>query len=131
MNHESIKQAMRIIGGRQCQLPEHIRRRMGSALSGAGLSRHFFTFRVLGQLVVWFEVWCNNEGVIADKNKRAREMADLGFKVAFLPTHFTVRDVGQRRPCLVTPIESRLDLKLIAEQLETAGYVGPKVEQVV
>lgn len=131
MNHESIKQAMRIIGGRQCQLPEHIRRRMEGAMSGAGLSKHFFSFRVSGQLVVWFEVWCNNEGVISDKNGRARELAALGFKVSFFPTNLTVRDVGQRRPCLVTPIESRLDLRLIAERLETAGYVGPKMEQAV
>jgi hypothetical protein len=131
MNHGDIKRAMRIIGGRQCLIPEYLRRRMGVALSGAGLSKHFFSFRFAGQLVVWFEVWCNNEGVIADKNKRALEVAALGFRVAFLPTYLTVRDVGQRRPCLVTPIESNLDLKLIARRLETAGYVGPNMEQAI
>jgi hypothetical protein len=131
MNRGSISQAMRIVGGRSCPLPEHLRRRMGSALSGAGLSKHFFSFRAAGALVVWFEVWCNSESVIADKNERARELAGLGFRVAFFPTRFTVRDVGQRRPCLVTPIESSLDLKLIAAQLEAAGYVGPKMEKIL
>lgn len=129
MNHEKIQQVLRILDGRSYSIPEHLRRRMGGALSGTGLSKHFFSFRVAGALVVWFEVWCDNEGVIADKDERARELATLGFRVAFLPTRLTIRDVGQRRPCLVTPIESRLNLKLIAEQLETAGYVGPKMEQ--
>lgn len=131
MNQESINGTMRIIGGRRCSIPEYLRRRMGVELSGAGLSKHSFAFRVAGQLVVWFEVWCNNESVIADKNKQSRQIAALGFRVAFLPTHLTVRDFGQRRPCLITPIESNLDLKQIAQQLETAGYVGPKMEHAI
>lgn len=129
MNQKNIEQAMRIIGGRRCTTPEHLHRRMNSAFGGAGLSRHFFSFRVAGELVVWFEVWCNNEGVIADKNKIALEVASLGFRIAFLPTYLSVREIGQRRPCLVTPVETKLDLKMIANQLEATRHLGVTKEQ--
>jgi len=126
MNQKSIEQPMRIIGGRRCTIPEHLHHRMNSAY---GLSRHFFSFRVAGELVVWFEVWCNNEGVIADKNKIALEVASLGFRIAFLPTYLSVRGIGQRRPCLVTPVETKLDLKMIADQLEATRHLGVTKEQ--
>lgn len=121
MDHAKIKQVMYLIGGRSCMKPEYLRRRM----EGIELSKHSFTFRVEGKLVVWFEVWSNHAGVIDSKYKEALEISKRGFKVAFLPTYLSVRKVGQRRPCLITPIEKSFDLKLIAEHLKTAGYVGP------
>jgi len=124
MHRDNIKRVLRIIGGRMCIKPEYLHCRM----EGIELSKHSFTFRVKGKLVVWFEVWCNHEGVIESKNKEALEIAARGFKVAFLSTCLSVREVGERRPCLITPIEKSFDLKLIAEQLKAVGYIGHKME---
>ena len=126
MNRESIKLVLSTVGARKCKIPEHIFHRINSSFA---LSRHYFSFRVRGEVVVWFEVWCNNEGVISHIDDHARKVAAKGFKVLFLPTQFSVRDVGQRRPCLITPIETQRQLKRIAELLVTSrsnGFVAGK-----
>lgn len=129
MNNESIKEVMHILGGRRTQIPRYINERAPVLFNTSHLSRHSFTFRVDGTLIGWFEVWCDHEAVIAYKNTVALEIARLGFGVCFLSTRFSVRDVGKRRPCLVTPIESGADLQEIQRQLEVAGYTGPKIEE--
>jgi len=128
MNNQYIKKIMHVIGGKRCQTPRHIYERAPGVFGSSCLSKHSFTFRVSGSFVGWFEVWCNNSQVIANKNAIAHDLAARGFRVIFLPTRFSVRLVGERRPCLVTPIEGNANLQNIGQQLEAADYIGLQME---
>lgn len=123
MNYEYKKQVLKIVGGRFAARPQWTVPRLEP-----WPSKHLMVFRTSKGIVFWFEVWCDHESVIGAKIDEAKKLATRGFRVAFLPTTFSVRDVGRRRPLLATPIESQVDLSEICERLQEARYVGPKVE---
>lgn len=123
MNYEYQKQVLKIVGGRFAARPQWTVHRLEP-----WPSRHLMVFRMPKGIVFWFEVWCNHESVIRAMIDDAKELATRGCRVAFLPTTFSVRDVGRRRPLLATPIETHVDLSEICERLQKAGYVGPKME---
>lgn len=124
MNPESKKQVLKIVGGRNASTPEWLHKTLGRWPTCA----HAWPLRVPDGLITWYEVWCNNESVIHAMNTEAAEIAARGNRCAFLPTRFSVRDVGNRRPLLVVPYDSKVDLKRIALLLDEAGYIGPKWE---
>lgn len=124
MSPEHQKQVLNILGGRHAQMPEWL----DQALHGHTISKHRWQIRTSDGLIVWNEVWCDYAGVIQNKNAEADAIAAHGFRSAFLPTRFSVRAVGKRRPLLVTPYDSNVDLAHVAQLLQDSDYVGPPAE---
>jgi len=115
------KQVIDILGARRANtLPESVGRQM-TALP----SRWSFYFRLPEGLVLWFECWCNNEGVIKQKREEAKMYAQKGFRAAFLDTQFSTRKVGDRRPLILIPPNSKVDIAVIVQKLLEANYQGP------
>lgn len=116
-----IKQVIQILGARRAKiLPEAIRRQITTSPS-----RWSFYFRLPEGLVLWFECWCNHEGVINSKREEAKMYAQKGFRAAFLDTQFSTRKIGDRRPLLLIPPNSKVDIAVIVQKLLEANYQGP------
>jgi hypothetical protein len=119
MQAEKREEIARIIGGRQAVLPQYIANQIKPFLSD-----RFFYFRIPHGDLVWFEAWCNNDGVIASVRESAQELARRGCDVMLLPTEMSIRARGERRPVLVRPSNSGIDLQQIADSLQSAGFKG-------
>jgi hypothetical protein len=116
-----IKQVIQILGARRANtLPESIGRQITTRLS-----KWYFYFRLPEGLVLWFECWCNHEGVINSKREEAKIYAQKGFRAAFLDTQFSTRKVGDRRPLILIPPNSKVDIAVIVQKLLEANYQGP------
>jgi hypothetical protein len=102
----------RALGGRDAQIPEYIAKQLG-----AWPSRHYFALRLPEGLLIWFECWCNHEGVIEAKRQEAKVIASRGFRVAFISTTFSTNWVGERRPLLVTLLDNTLNFENVVERL--------------
>ncbi len=102
------------LGGRLTQIPERVHRRMG-----AWPSRHYFVLRLPEGLLVWFECWCNDEGVIEEMRRQAQDLTRQGFRCAFLDTRLSTRWIGMRRPMLVAAPNSYVSFDRISERLAT------------
>ncbi len=104
----------RALGGRNTQIPEYIAKQIGAWPSG-----RYFALRLPEGLLVWFECWCDHEGVIEAKRQEAERIASRGFRVAFLPTTFSTYWIGERRPLLVTLLNNNVNFEIVAERLST------------
>lgn len=111
----------RTLGGRLTQIPEYVYRRLSP-----WPSRHYFAVRLPEGLLVCFECWCSNDGVIDDMRRQAQVLAGQGFRCAFLDTHLSTRWIGFRRLLLVAPPNSAIDFDRVAECLAT---MLPKMQQ--
>lgn len=111
----------KLLGGRLSPLPQRI-----NSLIGWPPSRHSFTIRLPEGMLIWYECWCNNPGVIEAKNIEARALSVRGFRSAFLNTQFSTRCVGLRRPFLLAPPESEVDFNQIVQKLIDSGFEGIK-----
>jgi hypothetical protein len=118
------KTVAKIMGGRRATVPERVRERLGWPPSG-----HGFDLRLPEGLLLWFEVWCNHDGVIEAKRREAEALVRRGFRCAFLPTTFSTRCIGLRRPLLVTPLDSAVDFDQIAQRLVESNYVGVRMPE--
>ena len=116
-----IKKVIGILGARRAKtLPESVGRQM-TVLP----SKWWFYFRLPEGLVLWFECWCDHEGVIKAKKEEAELYVQKGFRAAFLDTQFSTRKVGDRRPLLLIPPNSKVEIAVIVQKLLEANYQGP------
>ena len=90
--------------------------------------RHRKVFRLRGGILFWLETWCNNQSVLKQAVEEAELASSYGFRVMFLPRRFSVRDAINRRPCLITPVESKVNLDEIFQILMNSDYQGPLSE---
>lgn len=122
MNKDLYETMLRIVGAGKASMPKWVYERFRTGLY---LTRHIKCLRIPNEgLVIWLELWCNSEDVITNKHSAALEVVARGFRGRYLPTRFSLRWCGQRRPLLLTPIESGVDLSRLEQTLFDANFTG-------
>lgn len=120
MNKDLYETMLRIVGARKASMPKWVYERFRPHLT-----RHIKCFRIPNEgLVIWCDLWCDSEHVITNKHSAALEVVARGFRGRYLPTRFSLRWCGQRRPLLLTPSESTVDLVRLEQALSDANYTG-------
>jgi hypothetical protein len=130
MNKDLYETMLRIVGARKASMPKWVYERFRTSLR---LTRHIKCFRIPNEgLVIWLEVWCDSEEVITNKHSATLEVVARGFRGRYLPTCLSLRWHGQRRPLLLTPIESTVNLLRMEQALSDANFTrnpGPNEEE--
>ena len=110
----------RALQARVAQLPGHIAKQLTDPPS-----RHWFAFRTAAGLALWYECWCDSPAVIQNKNEQAKQYVRQGFAAAFMDTRFSTRCAGKRRPLILVPPSSQVDIKALLQKLVGAKFQGP------
>jgi hypothetical protein len=87
----------------------------------ATVSRHVWAGRTADGSFCVAEVWVQPFDV---RIEAMRSLRALGWRVAFLPTRFSTRAVGERQPVILVPPGSDVDPKAIHAALEAANFEG-------
>jgi hypothetical protein len=114
------RQFRRAIGARAARWPE---------IPIGPLSGHGFASLTKKGLILIEEVWCDNSSVIENMRAKMRHLIKLGFRCAELPTQFSTRDIGRRRPVIIIPPGSDVDPQEIYEQPVAVNFKGVKFEE--
>ena len=122
MNRDLFKQVLKILGAHWAQMPEWVYERIRPFLH---LTRHYKCFRIPnGGLVIWLELWCDSQSGLPYQHDEILEAVARGFRGRYLKTQFSLRWIGMRRPLILTPIESSIDLARLEQALEQAKFRG-------
>lgn len=100
----------RALGGRLTLIPEYIGRRITVVPS-----RHRYAIRTPLGLLICFECWANPSATELVR-EAAQILIEAGFRCALLDARLSTKWVGERRPFLLAPWNSAVNLEQVAER---------------
>jgi hypothetical protein len=114
---------MRLVGARRAPEPVTIRACPRYGALGPLLD-HSFCGRTSDGVFIIGETWCIGWGAGGSYFAIARQAVKLGFKISPLPTAFSTRWVGERRPVVIVPPGSDVEPQVIYAALVEGNFKG-------
>lgn len=114
---------LRLVGARRASEPVAFQQDPRYSALGLLLD-HSFCGRTPDGVFIIGETWCRGWDAGGSYFSIAREATTLGFKISLLPTSFSTRAAGERRPVVIVPPGSDVDPRAIYDALVAGSFKG-------